>query len=82
MNWSLDHRRQEEEHHWFVNFLKLSEEATKFVRLHGYSEHRRDSMAVSAGVSIEDIYNHLLAVVPGLQENGLSINTVRYMFCT
>lgn len=81
MNRCLDHKRQEEERHWFV-FPQIVKEATKFVRLHGHSAHsRRDSTAVSAGVSIEDVYNRLLAVIPGLRENGLSINTVRYMFC-
>ena len=83
MNWSLDHRRQGEEHLKIRKFPQMVEEATKFVWLHGYSAHSRsrDLTAVSAGVSIEDIYNHLLAIVAGLQENRLLINTVRYMFC-
>ena len=64
-------------------FPQMVDEATKLVRLHGYSAHsrRRESRAVSAGVSIEDVYNHLLTVVPRMREIGLSINTVRYMFC-
>jgi hypothetical protein len=46
----------------------MVEEATTFIRLYGYSAHsrRRESTAVSAGVSIEDVYNHLLTVVPVL----------------
>ena len=34
----------------------------------------------SCGVSLEDIKNHLLKKIPGLAENVISPNTIRYMF--
>ena len=45
---------------------------------HGYAAHvcRREGVASTPGVSLNNIRQHLLDEVPGLKEHGISVNTV------
>ena len=64
------------------NFPNIPDVATEFIKRNGFKaqEKRRNDEFVSCGVTVEEVRQHLLNTVPGLKENGLSKNTVRYLF--
>ena len=53
------------------------------VARHGYAAHarRRTSTGTGAGISLEDVRQNLLRTVPGLEETGMSLTAVAYLFC-
>ena len=55
--------------------------ATDFIKASSFKaqEKRRDTTVTSCGVSIKDAREHLLKVIPGLEEHGISDTTVRYL---
>lgn len=59
-------------------FPQLVEEVRKFLELHGCAaqSRRRSDVANSLGVTLEDLRQHLLSVIPGLKQSGLSRTTV------
>ena len=63
-------------------FPIIPEEITNFIKTNGFKaqEKRRDDDFRSCGVSLNDIREHLLKVVPGLAEHGIAANTIRYLF--
>eukprot|EP00111_Clytia_hemisphaerica_P022411 TCONS_00065867-protein len=63
-------------------FPTIPDEITKFIKTNGFKaqEKRRDDDFRSCGVSLNDIRDHLLKVVPGLAEHGIAPNTIRYLF--
>ena len=49
----------------------------EFIKHHGFSAHNRRREEVgTAGVSLDEIRNHLFEVVPGLREMGISKHTI------
>ena len=50
---------------------------TEFIKHHGFSahNHRRKDVG-TAGASLDEIRKHLLEVVPGLREMGISKHTI------
>ena len=56
--------------------------ATEFIKARGFNaqEKRRDISITSCGVSIQDVRDHLIKVVPGLKDHGISETSVRYLF--
>ena len=63
-------------------FPTIPDVATEFIKSSGFkaNERSRETTIVSCGVSVKDVRDHLLDVIPGLAEHGLSENTVRYLF--
>ena len=63
-------------------FPTIPDAATEFIKANGFKaqERRRETTITSCGVSVQDIRDHLLEVIPGLKEHGLSVTTVRYLF--
>ena len=47
----------------------------EFIKLNGYSAHarRRSSTGSGAGVSLDQVRNHLLQTVPGLKEMNMEL---------
>ena len=64
-------------------FPSLISSAMEFIKLNGYSAHarRRSSTGSGAGVSLDQVRNHLLQTVPGLKEHGIGKTAVAYLFC-
>ena len=57
--------------------------ASEYIKSRGFKarERRRDTKMTSCGVSVQDIREHLLKVVPALKEyGGISVTSVRYLF--
>ena len=63
-------------------FPNIPDVATEFIKASGFKaqDRRRETTIKSCGVSVNDVRDHLLKVIPGLSEHGLSVNTVRYLF--
>ena len=59
-------------------FPTVVEIASEFIKTHGYAAHvrRREGVASTPGVSLNNIRHHLLDNVPGLKEHGISVNTI------
>ena len=58
-------------------FPTIVECTTVFIQQHGYSAHnRRREETGTAGVSLGQIRDHLLQVIPGLRYHGLSKHTI------
>ena len=62
-------------------FPIIVEMASEFIESYGYAAHirRREGVASTPGVSLNNIRHHLLDKVPGLQEHGISVNTVAHL---
>lgn len=58
-------------------FPQIVERTTEFIKHHGFSAHNRRREEVgTAGVTLDEIRNHLLKAVPGLKEVGISKHTI------
>ena len=64
-----------------VKFPSLVRVATDFVTDHGFAAHerRRDTTGI-VGVLLRQIQEHCFSPIPGLREQGLSLNTVHRLF--
>ena len=62
-----------------IEFPELVEAALDFIKLHGYAaqQKHRDSSSTSMGVTLKQIRQHLLDVVPGLRDQRKSWNTIQ-----
>ena len=56
--------------------------ATEYVKANGFKaqERRRETTFRSCGVTIKELRDYLLETISGLDEHGLGITTVRYLF--
>ena len=63
-------------------FPTIVEEASSFIKQHGFSAHHRrwTETSNSSGVTIVDVRKHLLETIPGLKEHGISESTVSRLF--
>ena len=63
-------------------FPEIPEVVTEYVKRNGYKaqEKRRNDDFESCGVTVSDVRRHILEIIPGLKEHGISDSTVRYLF--
>ena len=64
-------------------FPEIINVTADFVKQHGFAaqSRRRTEVGTSSGVSVADIRKHLLENVRGLKEHGISLTTIRRLFC-
>lgn len=63
-------------------FPNIPEKIEEFLKMNGFKaqEKRRDDNFQSCGVSVEEVRQHSLKSVPGLEDHGIATTTIRYMF--
>ena len=63
-------------------FRTIPEVATEFINRNGLKgqEKRRNDDFISCGVTVKEVKKHVLKVIPGLAEYGISDSTVRFVF--
>lgn len=63
-------------------FPTIPEVATEFIKRNGFQaqDKRQNDDFISCGVTVKEVKEHLMKVIPGLADNGISDNAVRFVF--